>query len=62
VLDPFLGSGTSLKVAVELGRRFVGYERLADLVPVIREKLGVSSKRVSFQTEAKLTGPMEMTG
>jgi len=32
------------------------------LVPIIREKLGVSSKRVSFQTEAKPTGPMEMTG
>ena len=26
VLDPFMGSGTTLKVASELGRRVVGYD------------------------------------
>ncbi len=55
VLDPFLGSGTSLKAAMQLGRRFVGYERLEELAPVIRQKLGESSKHVSFQARATHT-------
>ncbi len=49
VLDPFLGSGTSLKAAMEVERRFVGYEQLEELAPVIRQKIGDSSKHVSFQ-------------
>lgn len=41
VLDPFLGSGTTAKVAMELGRRAVGYEIQREFEPVIREKLKV---------------------
>lgn len=40
VLDPFMGSGTTLKVAHELGRRCVGYEIDLELLEVIKEKLG----------------------
>lgn len=40
VLDPFLGSGTTTKVARELGRHSVGYEINKDYVPVIKRKLG----------------------
>ena len=40
VLDPFLGSGTTAKVAVSLGRSAVGYEINPEFVPLIREKLG----------------------
>ena len=40
VFDPFAGSGTTLKVARELGRKAVGYEIDLDLRNVIRKKLG----------------------
>ena len=39
VLDPFLGSGTTAKVALELGRDAIGYEVQPDFVPLIRAKL-----------------------
>lgn len=41
VLDPFLGSGTTLKVALELGRNGIGYEIQEAFLPLIREKLGL---------------------
>lgn len=40
VLDPFTGSGTTLKVAKELGRNFVGYEISKSYEKVIKLKLG----------------------
>jgi modification methylase len=40
VLDPFLGSGTTAKVALDLGRNAVGYEINREFVQVIREKIG----------------------
>jgi len=39
VLDPFAGSGTTLKVAKELGRNYVGYEIMETYRDVIEEKL-----------------------
>ena len=39
VLDPFAGSGTTLKVAKELKRNFVGYEIYEHYKSVIEEKL-----------------------
>jgi site-specific DNA-methyltransferase (adenine-specific) len=45
VLDPFAGSGTTLKVARELGRNSIGYEINQEFEPVIREKLGTVSER-----------------
>ena len=41
VLDPFLGSGTTVKVARELNREGIGYEREIQYKSVIMEKLGV---------------------
>jgi site-specific DNA-methyltransferase (cytosine-N4-specific) len=40
VLDPFTGSGTTLKVAKELGRNYVGYEISETYKKVIDLKLG----------------------
>jgi len=39
VLDPFLGSGTTAKVALEQNRSAIGYEFNPDFLPLIREKL-----------------------
>ncbi len=40
VLDPFAGSGTTLKVALELGRNAIGYEINPGFIQIIREKVG----------------------
>ncbi|VVB58650.1 Modification methylase MjaI [Candidatus Anstonella stagnisolia] len=47
VLDPFLGSGTTLKVARALSRGCIGYEINPDYLPLIRKKAG-------FDLEGKL--------
>lgn len=39
VLDPFMGTGTTAKVALELGRKSIGYELNKDYLPLIRKKL-----------------------
>jgi site-specific DNA-methyltransferase (adenine-specific) len=44
VLDPFAGSGTTLKVARELGRNSIGYEINPNYVSLIREKIGANGK------------------
>lgn len=40
VLDPFVGSGTTMKVARNLGRNSIGIEINRALIPVIKKKLG----------------------
>ena len=44
VLDPFAGSGTTLKVARELGRNSIGYEINPNYTAIIREKIGVDDE------------------
>ena len=48
VLDPFLGSGTTVKVALDLGRNAVGYEINEDYLEVIKEKAGSKDKLPGF--------------
>ncbi len=48
VLDPFLGSGTTLKVALELGRNGVGYEINENFLDLIRKKIGAKDKLPIF--------------
>ncbi len=41
VLDPFMGSGTTLKVAVNLERKAVGYEIDIELLDIVKKKLEI---------------------
>jgi len=43
VLDPFLGSGTTSKAALELGRNSIGYEINKDFLEAIKEKIGINT-------------------
>jgi len=45
VLDPFLGSGTTMKVARLLGRNSVGIEIKKSLIPIIKKKVGFDSQK-----------------
>jgi site-specific DNA-methyltransferase (cytosine-N4-specific) len=40
VLDPFAGSGTTLKMARALGRKSVGIELNPDYINLIRDRIG----------------------
>jgi site-specific DNA-methyltransferase (adenine-specific) len=43
VLDPFVGSGTTVRAARELGRSAVGYEINAEFLPAIKKRLGIDA-------------------
>ncbi len=51
VLDPFLGSGTTMKVARLLKRNSVGIEIIRDLEKVIRKKIGFDVSSDIFNHE-----------
>ena len=40
VLDPMMGSGTTGKMAVKAGRRFIGIDIAAEYVELARERIG----------------------
>jgi len=56
VLDPFMGSGTTLKVALELGRNAIGYEIDLELLDVVKKKLKINQTRLS-----QLGSPFEVS-
>jgi DNA modification methylase len=43
VLDPFVGSGTTVKVALELKRNAIGYEINENFLEIIKEKMGIKN-------------------
>ncbi len=51
VLDPFAGSGTTMKKARELGRNSVGFEIKKSLLPVIKKKLGFGGGQDSLLSD-----------
>ena len=46
VLDPFLGSGTTMKVAIETGRNSVGYEVDKNLISTINKKIAECTQTI----------------
>jgi hypothetical protein len=47
VLDPFLGTATTVRVALALGRNAVGYEIRADYLDAAREEAGLFQEELS---------------
>lgn len=59
VLDPFLGSGTTMKIARQLGRNSVGIEIKKSLVRIIKKKVGFgngSSTNDTFELIFRIKG------
>ena len=54
VLDPFLGSGTTMSAARELGRSCTGYEINPDFLGTIRRKAGFGQQLEFFRGEEEL--------
>jgi len=48
VLDPFLGSGTTVKTALDLDRSAIGYEINEKFLDVIKDKLGLKQSLLKF--------------
>lgn len=46
VLDPFLGSGTTTKVACQLGRNSIGYEIIEELEATINQKYHIAKENI----------------
>lgn len=54
VLDPFLGSGTTVKVALNLGRNAIGYEINEKFLDIIKEKLGLKQSLLRFSENIQI--------
>jgi site-specific DNA-methyltransferase (adenine-specific) len=55
ILDPFAGSGTTMKIARELGRNSIGMEIKKSLLPIIKEKLGFCNGQLSLLSDKEDT-------
>jgi len=51
VLDPFAGSGTTMKVSRQLGRNSIGIEIKKSLIPIIKEKIGFDEQQGLFNSD-----------
>jgi len=54
VLDPFLGSGTTVKSALDLNRDSIGYEINEEFLKTIREKIGLNESLLSFSNQIEV--------
>ncbi len=54
VLDPFLGSGTTVKAALNLSRNAIGYEINEKFLEVIKEKLGLKQSLLQFSENIQI--------
>ena len=54
VLDPFLGSGTTVKEALNLRRNAIGYEINEKFLEIIKEKLGLKQSLLPFSENIQI--------
>ncbi|MCX8179363.1 MAG: DNA methyltransferase [Candidatus Aenigmarchaeota archaeon] len=54
VLDPFLGSGTTIKAALNLERNSVGYEINEKFLPIIKKKIGITHNLISLNKKIEI--------
>jgi len=47
---------------MDLGRRFIGYERLEDFSGIIKERMGRDSERIVFQNQSVAEQVSELAG
>lgn len=53
VLDPFAGSGTTMKLARQLGRNSIGIEIKKSLAPIVKKKVGFDGQKTLNKNEDK---------
>jgi len=58
VLDPFLGSGTTLAVASQLGRRGVGCELNQEYVKLAQDRIGRATRPNTYQSDKAVDAPL----
>ena len=56
VLDPYLGSGTTLAVSARLGRRAIGIDRSEVAIAIARERL-IALGEKPFEEKVRMAGP-----
>jgi DNA modification methylase len=54
VLDPFLGSGTAAKVALDLNRNCIGIEVNPEYLPLIKRSIDLTQKRLLSSVDFKI--------
>lgn len=62
VLDPFLGSGTTVAVARELGRFGVGCELNPEYAKLASERIGKAEKPATFRSDRVIDSPLFVGG
>ena len=58
VLDPFLGSGTTVAVARELGRHGVGCELNPEYAELARRRIGKAERPLTFRDDRVIDAPL----
>ncbi len=61
VLDPFMGSGTTLKMALQLKRNSIGYEINKEFLEIIKERLGIKGSLPGLHDNIKFIEKKEIT-
>lgn len=54
VLDPFVGSGTTVKAALNLDRNSIGYEINEKFLPIIKKKVGIKNTLLSLNHKIEI--------